>query len=143
MPLDQHDIPLVCADGSLEIVELKGPESSVVKRYRNHLIVSCEVHEAVSQCISYLRTIDEMGAGLRTTHRNEIGQDYDYRRARGVVVIGHPDRIKLDGVSRENVDQAVRSYNAHLSRVRVVTYADLLESAERALGFEGEVSGDS
>jgi len=24
-PLDQYDIPLICADGSLEIVELKGP----------------------------------------------------------------------------------------------------------------------
>jgi hypothetical protein len=140
MPLDQHDIPLVCADGSLEIVELKGPEAAVVKRHRNHLIVSGEVHEAVSQCISYLRTIDEMGAALRTTHRNEIGQDYDYRRARGVVVIGHPDRVGLDEVGRENVDQAIRSYNAHLSRVRVVTYADLLESAERALRFEDEVN---
>jgi hypothetical protein len=143
MPLDEHDIPLLCADGSLEIVELKGPEASIVKRYRNHLIVSAEVHDAVSQCISYLRTIDELGAALRTTHRNEIGHDYDYRRARGVVVIGHPDRVRLDGVSRENVDQAIRSYNAHLSRVRVVTYADLLESAERALRFEREVNRDN
>jgi hypothetical protein len=84
-----------------------------------------------------------MGPALRTTHRNEIGVDYDYRRARGVVVIGHPDRIRLDEISREHVDQAIRSYNAHLSRVRVVTYADLLESAERALRFEVEVNRNS
>lgn len=139
MPLDEHDIPLVCADGSLEIVELKGPESKIVKKYRNHLIVSNEVHEAVSQCMGYLRTIDELGSALRTSYRNELGLDYDYRRARGVVVIGHPGRVKIDNVTREQIDQAVRSYNAHLSRVRVVTYADLLESAERMLRFESEV----
>ena len=73
MPLDQHDVPLVCADGSLEVVELKGPESPLVKPYRNHLIVSREVHEAVSQCIGYLRTIDEAGATLRTIHRTKLG----------------------------------------------------------------------
>lgn len=143
MPLDEHDIPLICADGSLEIFELKGPESRIVKQHRNHLIVSSEVHEAVSQCIGYLRTIDEMGAALRTLHQNELGLDYDYRRARGVVVIGHQDRAKAAGVTRASVDQAIRSYNAHLSRVRVVTYADLLESAERMLKFESEIGRDA
>jgi hypothetical protein len=138
MPLDRHDIPMVCADGSLEIVELKGPGAALVKRHRNHLIVSAQVHDAVSQCISYLRTIDETGATLQTVHRNEIGLDYDYRRARGVVVIGHPDHSRHEGISRESIDQAIRSYNAHLSRVKVITYADLLESAERALRFEAE-----
>jgi len=93
--------------------------------------------------MDYLRTLDELGAALRTVHRNEAGLDYDYRRARGVVVIGHPDRAKTKGLSRENIDQAIRSYNAHLSRVKVVTYADLLESAERALSFEGEANEDS
>jgi antiviral defense system Shedu protein SduA/restriction endonuclease XhoI-like protein len=138
MPLDRHDIPLVCADGSLEIVELKGPGAALVKRHRSHLIVSGKVHDAVSQCIGYLRMIDEAGATLQTVHRNELGLDYDYRRARGVVVIGHPGCARNDGVSREDIDQTIRSYNAHLSRVKVITYADLLESAERTLRFETE-----
>ncbi|MFC4533980.1 Shedu anti-phage system protein SduA domain-containing protein [Sphaerisporangium dianthi] len=140
MPLDEHDIPLICADGSLEIFELKGPEAKIVKRHRNHLVVSNEVHEAVSQCISYIRTIDETGATLQTVHHNELGLDYDYRRARGVAVIGHPSRVEIDGIDHGKVDQAIRSYNAHLSRVRVVTYADLLESAEGMLSFESEIS---
>ena len=34
------------------------------------------------------------------------------------------------------VEQTLRSYNAHLSRVQVITYAALLDEAERALVFE-------
>ncbi|MGK5519158.1 Shedu anti-phage system protein SduA domain-containing protein [Micromonospora sp. URMC 107] len=136
--LDQYDIPLICADGSLQVVELKGPESKLVRQHRNHLIVADQVHEAVSQCLNYLRSLDEMGAGYRTLYRNELGVDYDLRRARGLVVIGHPNRAHGSGISREQIDQAIRSYNAHLSRIQVVTYADLLDSAERALRFESE-----
>jgi hypothetical protein len=136
MPLDQHDIPLVCADRSLHIVELKRPDSKIVRKHRNHLIVADEVHEAASQCMNYLRSLDDMGATLQTVHRNELGLDYDYRRARGTVVIGHQDRARPAGVTREQVDQTIRSYNAHLSRVQVLTYDDLLDSAERALNFE-------
>ncbi|MBO3744368.1 Shedu anti-phage system protein SduA domain-containing protein [Actinoplanes flavus] len=140
VPLDQYDIPLVCADGSLEIVELKGPEVTLVRKHRNHLIVSDDVHEAVSQCLNYLRHIDELGAALRTQYMNELQADFDFRRAKGTIVLGHPTRRLPDGVSREQVDQTIRSYNAHLSRLTVITYADLLESAERALRFESEES---
>lgn len=39
-PHDQHDIPLLGADGTLQIVELKGPHiPKLVRRHRNHLIV--------------------------------------------------------------------------------------------------------
>ena len=141
VPLDEHDIPLVCADGSLQLVELKRPDSKLVRKHRNHLIPANEVHEAVSQCQNYLRSLDEMGPSLRTLHRNELGLDYDYRRARGTVVIGHQDRVQLPGVTREQIDQCIRSYNADHSRVQVVTYADLLDAAERALKFDAELPG--
>lgn len=136
MQLDQNDIPLVCADKSLHIVELKGPESKIVRKHRNHPIVTNEVHEAVSQCMNYVRSFDDMGATLQTVHHNELGFDYDYRRVRGTVVIGHQDRARPGDITREQVDQTIRSYNAHLSRVQVLTYDDLLDSAERALTFE-------
>jgi hypothetical protein len=141
VPLDEYDIPLVCADGSLQLVELKRPDSKLVRKHRNHLIPSNEVHEAVSQCQNYLRSLDEMGASLRTLHHNELGLDYDYRRARGTVVIGHQDRVQLPGVTREQIDQCIRSYNADRSRVQVVTYADLLDAAVRALKFDAEFPG--
>jgi len=102
--------------------------------------VANEVHEAVNQCLNYLRTLDELGAALRTHYRNESGIDFDLRRARGTVILGHPDRSSSVEATREQIDQTLRSYNAHLSRLRVLTYADLLESAERALQFAAEES---
>ena len=36
------------------------------------------------------------------------------------------------------IQQTIRSYNAHLSRIEVVTYKDLADTAERALAFEDE-----
>ena len=138
IPLDQHDIPLISADGSLNIVELKGPESKLVRRHRSHLIVANEVHEAVSQCLNYLRAIDEMGASIEFLQRNERGVSYDLRRARGTILIGHADRVNLDGVTREQVEQTIRSYNAHLTRIQVITYSDFIESADRALQFDEE-----
>lgn len=44
LQLDEHDIPLVCSDQSLHIVELKGPViPALVKQHRNHWIVGNEV----------------------------------------------------------------------------------------------------
>jgi Domain of unknown function (DUF4263) len=134
-PLDQHDIPLLCAGGTLHIVELKGSNiSKLVRKHRNHWIVGGAVHEAVSQAMNYLRTLDENGSTLETTYRKEFGVDYDMRRAFATVVIGHP--VHVVGVDSRVIDQTLRSYNAHLSRVEVITYATLLDTAERALIFE-------
>ncbi|WP_433281826.1 Shedu anti-phage system protein SduA domain-containing protein [Micromonospora sp. CA-244673] len=134
VPLDQYDIPLVSADGSLHIVELKGPAGRLVREHRGSLIVADEVHEAVSQCLNYLRSLDETGATLQTLRQNEGRPAYDFRRSRATVVIGHPDRAAT--VSRTRIEQTIRSYNAHLSRIQVLTYADLLDGAERALRLE-------
>ncbi|MFC0623642.1 Shedu anti-phage system protein SduA domain-containing protein [Kribbella deserti] len=138
MPLDQYDIPLLCADGSLEVIELKGPEVDIVRWHRNHLIVTDEVHEAVSQCLNYLRSLDEVGPALTMQYRSELGIDFDLRRAKGTVIVGHPDRASRSGASKVQLEQTIRSYNAHLSRLQVLTYADLLDSAERTLRFASE-----
>lgn len=134
-PLDQHDIPLLAADGTLHIVELKGTRiPRLVRQHRNHPIVGNDVHEAVSQAMNYLRTLDEMGAALTTLYRDDLGAHYDLRRVFATVVIGHPAHV--EGVDTRQVEQTIRTYNAHLSRVEVITYAALLDSAERTLDFE-------
>jgi hypothetical protein len=51
-------------------------------------------------------------------------------------VIGHLDHANADGAAMFQVQQAIRSYNAHLSRIQVTTYSELLNSADRALRFE-------
>ncbi len=134
-PLDQHDIPLITADGTLHIVELKGPcKPNLIHRYRNHYIVGTEVHEATSQAINYIRSLDGLGASLSTIYRNEFDLDYDFQRVFATVVIGHPAHIKQ--ADRHAVGQTIRSYNAHLARVQVITYSELFDAAERALNFE-------
>jgi len=134
--LDQHDYPLLCADGSIEIVELKSPRCALVRRYRNHHIVTNDVHEATSQCLNYLRSLDEQGPILQVTYRNELGIDIDFRRAKGTVVIGYLDRNEAPSVAEYQTVQTIRSYNAHLSRIQVITYSDLLDAADRTLRFE-------
>lgn len=132
--LDEFDIPLVTADGSLHIVELKGPVlGSLVHKYRNHYIVGTGVHEAVGQAMNYLRSIDEQGATLQTALRNELSLDYDLRRVFATVVIGHPHHVR--SADKHQVIQALRTYNSHLSRVNVVTYEELFDTAERSLHF--------
>lgn len=137
VPLDQHDVPLVHADGTLHIVELKGPYiPRLVRRHRNHPIVGNDVHEAVSQVMNYLANVDETGLGLATMYRNNFGLDYDMHRVFATVVIGHPTHV--DGFDARQVEQTLRTYNSHLSRVEVITWAMLLDAAERALDFEQE-----
>lgn len=135
LPLDQYDIPLLEADGTLHIVELKGPViPRLVRRHRNHPIVGNEVHEAISQAMNYLRSADELGASVSTQYRNDTGLDFDLRRVFATVVIGHPSHV--GEFDERTVKQTIRSYNAHLSRVRVITYKELGEMAEQALSFQ-------
>jgi hypothetical protein len=136
VPMQQHDITLVAADRSLTVVELKGPGDPLVQRPReNHLTISSAVGNAVGQCMNYLRSLDEYSLSLGTAHADDLGVDYDYRRANAVVVIGHPERPHRLRATRKQVDQTLRLYNSHLSRIKVITYAELLETAERSLNF--------
>ena len=135
MPLDQHDILLVRADRSVHVVELKKPGAALVRRYRSGLIMSNEVHEAVSQCRNYVQRIDDAGPTLETIHRNTLGLDYDYLRTRGTVVIGNYDHVDIPGVTRQMVSRTIRSFNTDQSRIQVLTYLDLIERAEEALRF--------
>ncbi|MER7010354.1 Shedu immune nuclease family protein [Saccharopolyspora sp. NPDC000359] len=126
VPGDEIDIPLIRADGSLHVVELKRSMGvPIVKRHRNAWVPTAEVHDAVSQVINYLVGLDE--------HRKRIRDEFgvETRRASGMVIIGHP--AHHSEIGEEEVDEALRLFNSHLSRVEVMTYKDLLDSAERAL----------
>jgi len=137
VPMQQHDILLVAADKNVTIVELKGPGDPLLGRPRNnHLTISSAVNDAVGQCMNYLRSMDEFALSLATRHSIDLALDYDFRRADAIVVIGHPAHPGHITADRVQIDQVVRMYNSHLSRIKVLTYADLLESAGRALQFD-------
>ncbi|WP_327137151.1 DUF4263 domain-containing protein [Streptomyces sp. NBC_01340] len=149
IPMDEYDIPLFCADGSIHIVELKGSHiPRLVERHRSHLIPGMEVHQAAGQAANYLRDLDEAGASMETYYKRN-GLEYDLCRARATVVIGNPEFVsipadpkrKLGAATRQMVDQTIRTYNSLISRVEVVTWVDLLDAADRSLKFEEESAG--
>ncbi|MFY4717142.1 Shedu anti-phage system protein SduA domain-containing protein [Streptomyces sp. LaBMicrA B280] len=128
VPGDEMDIPLIRADGALHIVELKrsmGLKRPLIKRHRNAWVPADAVHEAVGQAVNYLVGLDENRARIRA----EFG--IETRRAGALVLVGHP-ALHAD-VPEEEVAETLRTFNAHVTRVEVLTYKELLDNAERSL----------
>ncbi|MFE5729515.1 Shedu anti-phage system protein SduA domain-containing protein [Streptomyces sp. NPDC056528] len=128
VPGDELDIPLIRGDGALHIVELKRSMSlkgPLVKRHRNAWVPAASVHEAVGQAVNYLTGLDE--------HRDRIREELgiEVRRASALVLVGHPG-LHPD-VPEAEINEALRTFNSHLTRVEVLTYKELVDNAERAL----------
>jgi hypothetical protein len=130
---DQVDLALIRADGALHIVEIKRANlPDLIVKHRSHYRVGDEVHQAVSQAINYLRGLDEHQASIQA----DLG--IDSRRAFATVVLGHPAFVR-GGLAPPLVSETIRTHNSHLSRVEVMTYADLLDGAQRSFALsEGD-----
>lgn len=127
--LDQLDVPLIRADGTLHIVELKRANiPNLVVPYRNHHIVGDAVNEAVGQVQNYLRELDEQRHTILATLGIEC------RRAFATVVIGDPQFVPLDPAV---ISETIRTYNSHITRIEVITYADLIAGARQAYAITG------
>ncbi|MEU0125664.1 Shedu anti-phage system protein SduA domain-containing protein [Streptomyces albidoflavus] len=128
VPGDEVDIPLIRGDGSFQVVELKRATGvKLVKEHRGSWVPRREVHDAVGQVINYLVGLDEN----RERIRDEFG--VDTRRASALVLIGHPS--SQPEVSERKINEALRIHTSHLNRVEVLTYKELLDSAERAFAL--------
>lgn len=128
VPGDEVDIPLIRGDGSFQVVELKKATGvKLVKEHRGSWVPRREVHDAVGQVINYLVGLDEN----RERIRDEFG--VDTRRASALVLIGHPS--SQPEVSERKINEALRIHTSHLNRVEVLTYKELLDSAERAFAL--------
>ncbi|MYU05297.1 DUF4263 domain-containing protein [Streptomyces sp. SID8366] len=128
VPGDEVDIPLIRADGALHIVELKramGLKRPLIRRHRDAWVPADAVHEAVGQAVNYLVGLDENRARIR----EEFG--IETRRAGALVLLGHL-ALHAD-VPEEEVGETLRTFNAHVTRVEVLTYKELLDNAERSL----------
>ncbi|UPW08809.1 DUF4263 domain-containing protein [Gordonia terrae] len=125
--LDQLDVPLIAVDGSLHVVELKTAAiPKLFEFHRNHWIVGPEVHRAVGQAENYLFGLDNEAYAIR----GKLG--IDAHRAQATVVIGHLNHC-TSGITADEASLALRIYNGHLSRVKVVTYNQLVDNARNAL----------
>lgn len=129
--LDQLDIPLITANGALHVVELKQANiPKLVVPYRNHMIVGAEIQSATGQAMNYLRALDEQRATIWT----ELG--IDCRRAFATVVLGHPKYVSE--FDKSAINETIRIFNSHLSRIEVITYDDLIGGAQQALNVAAE-----
>jgi len=124
---DQLDLTLLRPDGTLHGVEIKKANvDRLVTGQRNHLIVGHEINKAVGQAMNYLRELDEKRPQLLV----DLG--IDARRASMTVVIGHSAFV-ANGASSAQIDETIRTYNSHLTRVSVTTYDRLIGNAQRML----------
>ena len=134
---EQLDIPLIRSDGALHVVELKQANiPQLVKGHRGHHVVGTHVNDAVGQALNYLRSLDQLRSHILT----EFG--VDALRASATVVIGHPMFVQGD-IDEGEIVKTIRTYNSHLSRVEVITYADLVDGAERSLALSADSAEDS
>jgi hypothetical protein len=130
---DQYDVPLVTADGSLHLIELKEAHvAALVKKVGSHYMLGGAVHEAVSQTQNYVRALDE------ERHRIKADFGIDVRRLHATVLIGHVDQENSQ-IPMETIYETLRTYNSHLSRITVMTYDQLVTNARNALEMLGAV----
>jgi hypothetical protein len=109
-------------------VELKKARvPNLLENPRSHPIVGHPVHQATLQAANYLRTLDE------DTHQQLGRYRVDCRRSASTVLVGHSAFVR--DYTAEEISVAFRTYNALLSRIEVMTYDELIDSAERSLSF--------
>lgn len=129
LPDSEFDLLLIRGDGSMRIVVVRPAMriQGLIKRSRGGWSLMPEVHDAAAQAQSYLVSLDEN----RDWVREKLG--VDTRRAGATVLIGHP--AVQPHIPEEQVNEVLRRFNAQHTRVEVITYKELADSAERSLSF--------
>lgn len=129
LPDSESGLLLVRGDGSVHIVAIHPAMRlpGLIRRNRGGWSLMPAVRDAVAQAESYLVSLDEN----RDWVREKFG--IDARRASATVLIGHP--AVQPHILEEQVNEVLSRFNAQRTRVAVITYKDLVDSAERALTF--------
>jgi hypothetical protein len=124
--LDQVDLALIGLDTAIHIV-IVGPANvpelvvEAVDGYR----VGPDVQDLVTRAVNQLLNVDKQEAVIQATLGVET------RRAFATVVVGHPAyAAKLPGT---HLRDTLRTYGSYLSGIEVMTYQQLMDSAERSL----------
>ncbi|GAB1508058.1 hypothetical protein [Actinophytocola sp. KF-1] len=129
LPDSESDLLLIRGDGSVHIVAIHPAMGlpGLIKRDRGGWSLMPEVRDAVGQAESYLVSLDEN----RDWVRERFG--VDTRRAGATVLIGHP--AVQPHIPEEQVNEVLSRFNAQRTRIAVLTYKALADSAERSLSF--------
>lgn len=124
---DQVDLSLLRPDGTLHAVELKLANiKHLVTGRHGQYKVGAEVNKALGQAMNYLERLDEQ--------RHAILSEFhiDCRRASITILIGSPRHIAGEITTRD-INATLRRYNSHLTRIRVCTYDEILNTARMSL----------
>lgn len=129
LPDSGCDLLLLRGDGSLRLVVVRPAMrvQGLVKRSRGGWSLMPEVHDAAARAQRHLVSLDEN----RDWVREKFG--VDARRAGATVLIGHP--AVQPHLPEEQIDEVLRRFTAQHTRVEVITYKELADSAERSLSF--------
>jgi hypothetical protein len=129
LPDSESDLLVLRGDGSMRIVVVRPAMRirGLIKRNRGGWSLLPEVHDAAAQAHSYLVSLDEN----RDWVREQFG--VDSRRAGATVLIGHP--AVQPHLPEEQINEVLRRFTAQHTRVEVLTYKELADSAERSLSF--------
>lgn len=133
--LHEMDFPLLRGDGSLQVVELKGPNvPSLVVDHRSEgdWVVGKDINLAVGQVMNYMRAFE-----FQRDHFKNRPFNVEVGRCRATVVIGYLKHVTT-GASKDEIRETLRTYNSHLARVEVITYNELLDNAARSLALTGQ-----
>jgi len=112
------------SDSFLEIIEIKTPSESDIFRFdssHKSFYASAELSKVIGQVLNYIEGIDRNRDSI-------ISKDnYDTLKIRAKIIIGRDgDKAQQD---------ALRSLNAHLHRIEIITFDQLLRIAERVLNI--------
>lgn len=129
---EQTDIMLHTADSYCDLIELKRSVARLFVVDHEKWIVSPEVNAAVNQTAHYISRIEKQ--------RDTILIDFelDLYKLQAFVVIGY---INDDEEGEQDKRAALRMYNSHLHRIKVITFDELVRIGEEVIGAnEGEIT---
>ncbi|WP_416519836.1 hypothetical protein [Streptomyces achromogenes] len=109
-----------------------GPDGRTRRREGRELVRLLEVARATAAGAEEAPEHSRAPARTRWTCRDEFG--IESRRAGALVLVGHPGGHP--DVPENEVDEALRTFSPHVTRVEVLTCKELPDNAERSLAAD-------
>ena len=125
------DFAVITSDGYLDIIEIKKPETSLLKEdtSRHNFYWSTDVAKAISQVENYIDNITKLGDAICTKLHNEHGIDLKIIKPRGIVVAGKSS----DFTGKSKMADDFRRLNEGLKNLKIVPYDELSQGLKNTI----------
>jgi hypothetical protein len=124
------DFALVTHDNYLDILEIKKPDTRILKEdaSRGNFHWDIEIARAVIQVENYLEHIANQASEVRSFVKDSLGLELKVVRPRGFILAGHSDEF-----SSQKQRDDFRLLSHDLKNVMVITYDELLVRLENQI----------